>query len=52
MESYHIIAIHIYSVAVHDQTDDMYTFKPLPYQMFWHKHNVHVALLYFYMFRI
>ena len=52
MESQHSIVIHISSVAVHDQTEDMRTLYPFPYHMLWHKYDVHVASLYFYMFHI
>ena len=43
IESRHITAIHIYSVEVHDKTEDMCTLYPLPYKTLWHKFDVHVA---------
>ena len=52
MDMQHNTAIHISSVKVHDQTEDMLTFYPLLYQMLWHKYDAHVALLYFNMFHI
>ena len=44
--------IHIFSGALHDQTEDMHILLPLPYQMCWHKYDVNVASLYFYMVHI
>ena len=52
MYSQHSITIHISSVAVHDQTEDMRTLYHLLYHMIWHKYDVHVVSLYFYMFHI
>ena len=52
MDIWHITAIHISSVEVHDRTEDMCTLYPLLYNMPWNKYDVHVASLYFYMFHI
>ena len=50
MYSQHNTAIHISGVAVHDHTEDMHTLQPVPYQIIWHKDDVHVASLYFICF--
>ena len=52
MDSQHNTPIHIYSVEVHAQTEDICTLYHLPYQMLWHKYDAHVASLYFYMLYI
>ena len=49
MYIYHIISIHISSVALYDQTEDMHTLQPLQYQMICHKYDIHVASLYLYI---
>ena len=45
MGSRHSTAIHICSVEVHDQNEDIQTLWPLTYHMIWHKYDVHVASL-------
>ena len=52
MDSKNNTAIHIYSVEVHDKTEDMCTFQTFSYHMLWNKYDTHVASLYFYMFHI
>ena len=50
MDSQHSTQIHIYSLGVHDHTEDMCKLYLVPCQMICHKYDVHVASLYFYMF--
>ena len=52
MNIQHNTTIHISSVEVHDQTEDMCTLLNFPDQMILHKHDAHVVSLYFYMFHI
>ena len=52
MDSRHSTTIHISSVEVHSQTEDMCALYHLPYLMLWHKYDFHVASLYFNMLYI
>ena len=52
MDIQHNTEIHISSMKVHDQTEDMCTVQHLPYQMLWNKYDAHVESLYLYMFHI
>ena len=45
MDIWHSNTIHISSVEVHDQTEDMCTLYPFPYHMLWNKYDVHVTSL-------
>ena len=52
MDIWKSTAIHISRMEVHDQTEDMCTLYPLPYQIIWHKYDFHVVSLYLYMFHM
>ena len=52
LDIFHNIAIHISSVVTHDLTVDIHTLLHIPYHLLWLKYDVHVVLLYFYMFHI
>ena len=52
MEIYNSIVIHIFSVKVHYRTGGIHTLYHFPCQMLWHKYDVHLASLYFYLFHI
>ena len=47
--SQHNTAIHIFSLKVHVQTEDMCTLQPFQYHMIWHKYDVYVVSRYCFM---